>query len=224
MTQQQLFEEQGVTYVCFIRDHSGSMSMKKDLAMNNFNEQLQKLKKDADDSMEVRITVIEFDDKWKCSIDNKDVKEVQELDSYWTGGLTALYDAIANGIKITEEAMKKDPRQNKAALIVIQTDGAENASSDYSGEEGRLKIKDKISELENLDNWTITFLGENIDTELATSIGMSIGNVMNAKSDEVADAYSVQTDGLGDYMSMRKAGFTKTMSFYSDALKKKEDK
>lgn len=222
MTQQQLFDEQGVTFVCFIRDHSGSMMRKRELAMNNFNEQLQKLKKEADENMEILISVIEFDNKWECTVNNKNVSEVQELTRYWTGGLTALYDAIANGIKLTEDAMKKDPRQNKAALLVIQTDGEENSSSDYSGEEGRLKIKEKIEKLEKSDNWTITFLGENIDSELASSFGMSVGNVMGAKPSDMVNAYSVQTDGLDKFMSDRKAGFTKTTSFYSDALKKKE--
>jgi uncharacterized protein YegL len=229
MTQQKLFKEKGVTYACFVRDHSGSMAelatkdkLKKELAMSNFNEQLAKLKADADDSMEVRVTVIEFDNECQCNIENEDVNEIKPLNSYWTGGMTALYDAIALGIHKVKQSIDKDEREDKAAIVIIQTDGLENASSDYHGNKGRAKLKDEITELENSGKWTFVFLGENIDKDVAMDIGVSSQNVISFQTKDSQHVYSVTADGLGDFMKLRKAGKTQTKAFYEDALKKEK--
>ena len=139
------FEEKGVTYVALIGDHSGSMGemlfeengsdngkKKADLALSNFNEQIASLKQEADDGMEVLATVIDFDSELLCQYENVDIDEVKPLEEYWTRGMTRLYDAIALGITKIQTKMNKDPRKNKAALLIIETDGYENASEDYA--------------------------------------------------------------------------------------------
>jgi len=214
---------QDVTYVCFVCDHSGSMKMslengktKADAAQENFNEYIATLKKESESDMETLVTIVEFDDTIKCTDRHKLIKEVSPMTSYWTGGMTALYDAIAMGINTISKSMDRDDRKNKAALVIIQTDGAENFSSDYSGREGQKRLQKMISELEESGLWTFVFLGENIDKNLAYDIGMTPNNFM--KTEATGQSYTTTNyavnAGLSNYYNSRKVGFTQSKSFF----------
>jgi hypothetical protein len=186
--------------------------------MSNYNEQLATLKKESEEGMETLVTVIEFDNEIICTHDNVPVEDIKPLKEYWTRGMTSFYDAVAYGISRVKTRMEADERENKAALIVIETDGYENSSSDYHGEEGRQRLKKLINELEATGRWTFTFLGAGIDEKLAENIGMSFGNIMTIKAGDIGDtvyAYSVQNAGINDYMRDRKRGFLNKSDFYS---------
>lgn len=206
-----------VTYICFVQDHSGSMDGNKELAITNFNEQRAKLLKEDDETMDNIVTIVEFDDEIHCNIDNVPISDIKKMDKWWIGGMTALYDAIGYGIDLIEAKMEKDEREDKAAIVVVQTDGHENASSKYPSEEGRVAINKRINKLEDSKIWSFVFLGENIDKAIAMSMGFKTGNIMSHASGEenVRYAYNMTTDGLGDYMKSRKMGKTATMNFYA---------
>jgi len=218
-------QSNSVTYILFVQDHSGSMGSKTDLAINNFNEQRAKLLKEDDETMDNFVSIVEFDDEIQCNVDGEPIAEIPKMDNWWTGGMTALYDAIGYGINLMKRKLDNDPRKDKAVLVVVQTDGAENASSDFEGEEGRLKIKNMIDELEKTKIWSFTFLGENIDEATAMSMGFKAGNIMNHGSDRgvVAQAYHMSSEGLDTYMKSRKRGATQTMNFYADGSSAKLD-
>jgi hypothetical protein len=205
-----------VTYIGFVQDHSGSMDANKKLAIDNFNEQRAKLLKEDDETMDNLVTIVEFDDEIHCNIDNMPISEVKEMNQWWVGGMTALYDAIAFCINNIRFKMENDKRKDKAVLIVIQTDGAENSSSDFKGEDGRLRINKLINELEETKLWTFVFLGENIDKEVAINLGFKTGNFLSHKSgnDNVKSAYYASTQGLTDFMKARKIGETQTYNFF----------
>lgn len=206
-----------VTYICFVQDHSGSMGRNAQLATDNFNEQIATLLKEDDETMDNIVTVVEFDDTMHCNIENTPISEVKKLKNWWTGGMTALYDSIAFGIDKIKSKMEDDDRKDKAALIVVQTDGHENKSKDYNGEDGRLRLRKLITELEETDIWSFVFLGENIDKQTAVDMGFTFDNILSHKSglDNVREAYTVSADGLGGYMSSRKLGDTNTKCFYN---------
>jgi hypothetical protein len=205
-----------VTYIGFVQDHSGSMFDNVDLAISNFNEQRATLLKEDDETMDNLVTIIEFDDQIHCNIENMPISEIKKMDNWWTGGMTALYDAIGNCINSIRLKMDADKREDKAALVVIQTDGHENASSDYSGEEGRQKINKLINELEETKKWTFVFLGENIDKEIAQQMGFKMHNIMSHNKNDVQYAYAVTSEGLKDYMGARKGGATQSMNWYNN--------
>ena len=205
-----------VTYIGFIQDHSGSMKMlERDInAIANFNEQRAKLLKEDDDTMDNLVIIVEFDDQIYCNIENIPIADIKELDKWWTGGMTALYDAIAYCINNIKKKMDADERKDNAALVVIQTDGGENHSSGYEGEEGRIAINKMINELEETGLWTFVFLGENIDKEVAMDIGFKAGNIMSFKTLDTKQAYACSTSGLGEYMKARKRGVTQSMNYF----------
>jgi hypothetical protein len=217
--------DQSVTYVCFIQDHSGSMGTglnkeslsfkpiegptKAEFQKDNYNEQMTVLRRETD-NMETLVTLIEFDDKVKVRYENVDVHEAIDLADWWVGGMTALYDAIGLGIKKVQDKLDEDPRENKAALVIIQTDGMENASQEYSQKQLLKMIKD----LEATKIWTFVFLGEGIDQERLTS-AMAAGNTMNIAG-TVSDydkAKKMSAQGITSYYTMRKRGATYTDNF-----------
>lgn len=209
-----------VTYIGFVQDHSGSMENNKKLAVDNFNEQRAKLLKEDDDSMDNLVTIVEFDDQIHCNYDNVPISEVKELTKWWTGGMTALYDAIAFCINNIKKKMDDDDRDNKAALVVIQTDGDENDSSDYAlDKNGQQRINKLINKLEDTKLWSFVFLGENIDKEVAMSMGFKMSNIMSHKSGDknVAHAYHMSSNGLDTYMKSRKRGATQSMNYFDDS-------
>jgi len=223
------FQDKGVTYVAIIGDHSGSMSeylegkSKSDLAMSNFNEQIATLKQEADEGMEVLATIIDFDNEIICQNENVDINEIKPLEEYWTRGMTSLYDAIAFGVTKIQTKLDKDQRENKAALVIVETDGYENASTDYAVHEDGLKRLSKlIKDLEDSGKWTFTFLGAGLDEKFAKNMGFAAGNtiVPQGLGDTVA-AYNISNVGLKNFMGSRKRGVFQSKAFYTDASDKK---
>ncbi len=206
--------DKSVTYVLFVQDHSGSMSQKlvdseqtkADVQRLHYNEQMVVLRRESESDMETLVTLIEFDDNIKVRYQNVPADEAIDLADYWTGGMTALYDAVGQGIHIINEEMEKDTRPNKAALVIIQTDGFENKSKEYT----QHILKEKICELEETGLWTFVFLGENLDVQLVADF--SAGNTMKMEGTRASYAMSNQTlaTNMSGYYEGRKRGVTRS--------------
>jgi len=212
-------KEKPITYVGFVWDHSGSMWSCEKLAMDNFNEQLATLKKDSD-KVDYITTIIEFDDKIKEVVVNESINMVGKLKDYWTDGLTALYDAIGRCVSKIDVAMNEDEREDKAALIIVMTDGQENASSDYNNE----SIKALIKKMDAKDNWSFVFMGAGIDERQAKDMGFGVGNTVSFSKTVFSSQSTSQSASLSNYSNMRARGVTKTTSFYDEDKKEEEDK
>lgn len=202
-----------VTYVGFVWDHSGSMLGSTELARTNFNEQLVTLKKDAD-KIDYLVTIIEFDDVVDIEISNQPINEVQELKDYWTGGMTALYDAVGICINKIHFDMEKDKREDKAALIVVMTDGQNNSSKEYNNETIRALVK----KMDERNDWTFVFMGAGIDEQQAMDMGFGAQNTMcfNKSDAGFASSSISQSSSLSSYSTMRGMGMKKAQAFYSD--------
>ena len=208
-------KSKSVTYVCFVLDHSGSMAFNAKNSMDNFNEYLKEVQKEAKEGMQTIVTVIDFDSQTQVAVDNQLVENVKPLDDYWIGGTTALYDAIGEGINTVRRLMDNDPREDKAALFFINTDGAENASYEFTHDQ----IKSMISELEETKKWTFTFLAEGIDQAVvATLSANAIGNTVCYAKSDVGYQQSLTSTirGVQAYYSARKLGDTQVFNFHSD--------
>jgi hypothetical protein len=226
---------QSVTYVTFIQDHSGSMKMplhsngfeipaepitRADFQRDNYNEQIEVLRRETD-KMETLVTLIEFDDKINIRYENVPCKEAIDLADYWVGGMTALYDAVGMAIRLTEMKMDADHRENKAALVIVQTDGQENASQEW----GQKQLLAKVKELEETKQWTFVFLGEGIDQDrLTTAVGSGNVMAMSATLDSYNDTKGKTMRGISNYYTMRKAGATYTSDFTNNDQSKWEAK
>lgn len=187
-----------VTEVVFILDKSGSMAGVVDDTIGGFNSVLNKQKKIKEGK--TYITTVLFDHNIELLHDHMDIDDVNEIseEDYYTGGSTALYDAIGYGVSKIENITKKT---DSKVLFVIITDGEENSSKEYRGLQIR-KLIDKKSEL----GWNFMYLGANIDAfASASSIGIKASMTANFIQDSVgmAKSFSAVADSI---VSFREAG------------------
>ena len=72
-----------------------------------------------------------------------------------------MYDTIGNAITDIENQAKYTKREHKASMVmmVIITDGQENASREYDSR----KVKEMIQELEKSKNWQFIYLGADLN-------------------------------------------------------------
>lgn len=144
--------EKAVTDVIFILDKSGSMRYYTVETIRGFNTMLDvQLKEEG----RAYITTVLFNEKSVYLHEREEIEKVKKLTrkDYEAGGCTALLDAVGDAI----EKAGRNRCGNKTVVIVI-TDGLENASVNYTYKE----IKEKIAS-RRLQGWEFIFLGANID-------------------------------------------------------------
>jgi hypothetical protein len=104
-------------------------------------------------------------------------------------GLTALHDAIVVSTTKFGEALSQLPEDERPGnvLVIIVTDGEENASCEVSISD----VKEIITQQQDVYNWQFLFLGANQDAiETGESFGLRKGASMtyDANARGVADA------------------------------------
>ena len=159
--------------VTVVLDRSGSMSSNRDGTISGYNEYIQGLRLDGDS--DYFVTLIQFDAPMaipELTVNYQDcaLADVPELtpEHYVPRGNTPLYDAIGECIRRT------DPK-GRAAMVLVITDGEENASSEFTRESVKTLLKEKESE-----GWTFAFLGADIDSyAVGGSVGVSPSNTAN---------------------------------------------
>lgn len=160
-----------MTELVFILDKSGSMMGLESDTIGGFNAMLEKQK--ALDG-ECRITTVLFDNRYELLHDRIDIRAVSPMTDreYQVGGTTALLDAIGRTIQKLVRVQRNTAEEYRAekVMFVIITDGAENASREYSSE----KVKAMIEHEKEKYGWEFIFLGANIDAvETAGRFGIA---------------------------------------------------
>ena len=131
-----------------ILDRSGSMTSIKD----DMEGQLKVLlKAQREESPNSTVSVYTFDDKFDILFENKDIKSVDTV-TIQPRNMTALYDAIGKAMALSSN------RKAKRKLVIIVTDGQENASTEYKSTD----IQKIISDCKE-KNYEFIFLGANQD-------------------------------------------------------------
>lgn len=169
-----------VQIICIL-DRSGSMSSLAKDTIGGYNSFLDRQKKSEG---KAQVTTILFDHKYEKISDAVDLNDVPELTSteYYARGTTALLDAVGMTIMDVAGKMEQDgvcPAKRRV-LIMIMTDGYENASKEYN----KAAVKSLIETTTKNYNWNYVFLGANIDSASeATSIGINQRHAANYSHD-----------------------------------------
>lgn len=145
------------THIHFVLDETGSMHQHP--TIDGFNEYLGGLRKDKKNRYKMSLT--KFDSTGIETIyEALDLKKVPDLttDTYVPGAMTNLNDAVGHTIKCMEKLFE-NMKKKCNILLVIMTDGYENASKEFNSSQIADLIKNKQE-----CGWTVTFLGANIDT------------------------------------------------------------
>lgn len=197
-------------HVCFIIDESGSMSGTESDIIGGFKKVIDEQKANKDGKCAV--SLYKFASEVSKIYIGKDVNDVDYLDekSYRPGGCTAMNDAIGTAIDeigkwldAMDEAEK--PEKN---LIVIMTDGEENASVEYSFN----KVKEMIKHQEEKYSWSFMYLGADIsDASYAKSYGFD--NRLYSTKKSLHKTYDMINTSLNCYRSVTGSTEIKNAAF-----------
>lgn len=151
--------------VVFILDESGSMSGQAPDTIKGCNEYIDKLKADHQGER-ILFTLTQFNSTVRVVHNAELIEDIPHLtkETYVADGYTALYDAI--GISINE--VSKRVNQDSNVLVVIMTDGLENASKEFNFQQ----VKDLIEEKKQKE-WSFVFMGAD---PTAQAVGESLGS------------------------------------------------
>lgn len=171
-----------------IVDKSGSMTDCVDSTINGFNEQVNRIKDKAKEFTEEDITMglTTFNDNVKHVYFQQNPKEMVLLnyENYRPSGGTALLDAVGETITEIEQQVNTSLIPT-TVIVVILTDGYENASKKYN----LVNIRNMISKLEETGKWTFSFIGATLDAvDVASSMAIKSQNSFSFEKTKMKSA------------------------------------
>ncbi len=175
----------------FILDKSGSMHGLEQDTIGGFNSVVDARKKDGSEGF---VTTVLFSDENAVLHDRVPLSSVEPLTEreYSTGGCTALFDAVGetlDHISMVRKYLRPEDVPQKTVVVII-TDGMENASRRFTSKEVKRMIEEKKAE----NGWEFLFIAANIDAvETAGQIGIREDRAVNYKADEVGTGILYET-------------------------------
>jgi len=204
-----------------VLDESGSMQVIKKQIISGFNELIQTIQGTADSlpNQKHLMTMVTFNGMgMKTLFENEDVHKLQPLTSqnYQPNSSTPLYDALGDTILRLKKVTDLIP--DCRVLVTVLTDGEENASREYSGQD----IKNLINKL-SARNWTFTYIGTEHDVE-HSAVTLAITNVMKfeASTEGISEMFVKERNARNRYYNNVNRGTDNQTAYYdeeSDAKK-----
>lgn len=187
--------KQNYTHLILVLDASGSMLHLQDATIEGINSLVEKQKAEPG---ELSTALYTF---------NQQVKEVQKFETlnrmnYSPMGSTALLDAVCIAIHAEGKVLtaKREEDRPDKVIVVVDTDGEENASHQFKLED----LQNLVKVQQEQYNWQFVFLGANID---AFATGSMYGFIQNStmqydpSANGVFVKYAAVTDSLASYRS-----------------------
>lgn len=156
----------GLTLVAALLDRSGSMQPLRADTEGGFDAFIAAQRALPGEAV---VTLAQFDDRYEVVYTERPIAAVPPLELL-PRGLTALLDGIGrlvNGVGERLAARPEDERPSKV-IVIVMTDGHENASREWSGD----AVRSLIAQQEREYGWEFLFLGANID---AVRVGGDLG-------------------------------------------------
>jgi uncharacterized protein YegL len=176
----------GYTEIVYILDRSGSMGGLEADTIGGFNAMMEKQKKTGEKAL---VSTVLFDDRSEVIHDRVPIDKIEKMTDkqYYVRGCTALLDAVGGAIRHIGNVHKYIRQEDRPdnTLVVITTDGMENASSRYSREQ----VENMVKHQQEKYGWEFIFIGANIDAyEEARKFGISKERAVNYVCDEIGTA------------------------------------
>jgi hypothetical protein len=195
------------TFYHLILDKSGSMQSCYNETLSGLNEKFLSIKNTQLQNPEVPIYVslTLFSNEAKTVFDYIPATELPVIgpSDYVLDGMTALCDAMGKVItKMKFQLNETIAKEDADAIVVVFTDGYENASQHYRYDEiGKL-----ILELQKTGKWGFTFYGADIDAwQAASKMNFQQSSVFSSKSNEINETMLNMAHQLDDYIQKKKA-------------------
>ncbi len=184
--------------VTFVLDETQSMQSRKEVTISGFNEWAQEMEKFPG---EVLFNLIKFhSEKYEILIKQATLginKPRLTAENYRPASLTPLFDAVSKAIRETEDQLENLPDDTEVILVVL-TDGEENASQEVTLEGIRSLIQEKIDA-----GWAVTYLGVSESAwRGGGQMGVPVGSTMNLVGDPDTVSRGMQANAyaVSNYM------------------------
>ena len=188
--------------ICIVLDRSGSMESCRSDALGAVNSYIRQIKND--DEMDATASVIIFDSQSIDTIrDRVPANSCPELteDEYEPRAMTPLLDAVAHGAG----RLAKGPRKDTRKILVIMTDGLENASREHTTK----TISALLRRRQEKDGWLVAYLGADHDSwAQSQALGVQSSNVAGFGKQRMA--------ALSEVMYARSKRYTSAPSAHAD--------
>jgi len=203
--------------VIYILDDSGSMRSLRTPALEVFNSIIASNKKANEKAKQrTETSVMLFSEPYSITylqqeVNIKKVKEVTKDEYTTAGGSTALFDAVGKGIQDGLDSVDADDEET-SFLVIVVTDGGENSSKKYDGND----ISRLIKKVQRTDRWTITFQVPKGHSSSLTRLGIPAENIREWDQDErgIKEVFTSASLGLANYYDSRSRGLKSVRNFY----------
>ena len=198
-----------LTHVALIVDRSGSMSSCREEAQEAVNSFV---KQQAEGVGECRVTLVEFDHVY-AAVYTDVLAAVAPKYVLEPRGMTALLDAMGHTIHSLGQrlaAMAEDDRPG-LVVVVVMTDGHENASKEYT----HVGVAEMVKVQQEKYGWQFVFLGAD-PTVAAAAVALNVSADTSASYKNVADAAVVTSDMLCEARVSRSRGSSVQMAYTPD--------
>ncbi len=165
------------THICIVLDASGSMSSIEDDTKGSFNSFIKAQREAGGKTV---FDLYQFSDEVKRLVEHVDLATFKDdlMASYNCSGCTALNDAVCIAIDTLGQelaAMKEEDRPENVLMVII-TDGFENASRKFTSKD----VKDRIKHQTEKYNWEFQYLAANQDAFASgADLGIAQDNCVN---------------------------------------------
>ncbi len=186
--------KKGLTEIVFILDRSGSMAGLEKDTIGGFNAMLEKQRQGEGTALVSTVLFCNDSAVIHDRVDARDVPPLTQKD-YFVYGCTALLDAIGGAIHHIGNVHKyaREEDRPERTLLVITTDGMENASRHYD----LRRVREMIGRQKERYGWEFLFLGANIDAvDTAARLGIDADRAANFHCD--AQGTRLNYEAVGD--------------------------
>ncbi|WP_405137557.1 vWA domain-containing protein [Nocardia sp. NBC_01388] len=176
----------GKTLIAVLLDRSGSMAAVRSDTEGGFD---QFIRDQREKPCTAAVTLAQFDNEYELVYSDVPVADVAPL-KLVPRGMTALYDGIGKlttdiGAKLS--ATPEDERPG-SVLVVVLTDGHENASSEWTHD----AVQALIRQQQDQWKWTYLFLGATLDAvQTGVSMGIARANSMHYSTNSTRETFDV---------------------------------
>lgn len=206
-------------YTGIVRDHSGSMQGHRRHAAEDYTQVVAAVRDGSHDAgIHTLVSVVKcgvgYDGRVEVETENAPVTSLVPLRTYSTdGGSTPLWDSTGKLIEIFRRVPADD---ETSFLIMVITDGQENASRRWSG----VRLAEEIRALQATDRWSFTFrVPQRYGKELSRRLGIPEGNILewDTMSSEALRMSTASTvTATAGYFRGLSQGVRSTGAFYAN--------
>ncbi len=197
--------KKNTSHISVILDRTGSMASIREETIAGFNAFL---KQQQSEPGKATLTLVQFDsdDPYEVIHRFKPIKEIPLLtnETFVPRGMTPLLDAIGRGIMDLEKSLgsKKGAKKETKVIMIIITDGYENASLEFNHKQINKMIKEKKEK----DNWQFVYLSADLSSvNMAIEQGFDRDAVMAFDKDKQGtdEAWQATSSRIADYRASR---------------------